>query len=50
MIVQALAAPLMIPLMIFGGFYLNNDSTPVYVSKIQKFLLEKILIFLIDSS
>lgn len=31
MIVQALAAPLMIPLMIFGGFYLNNDSTPIYL-------------------
>ena len=29
-IALAVAPPLMIPLMMFGGFFLNNESVPLY--------------------
>merc|ERR1711920_689386 len=29
-IINAISAPLLIPLLLFGGFYLNADSIPVY--------------------
>lgn len=29
-IASALSAPLIIPLLLFGGFFLNNGSVPVY--------------------
>ncbi len=32
---MALAPPFMIPLLLFGGFFLNSDTIPVWLSWIQ---------------